>query len=219
MLTNAAAVSCRFCAIANGSAVDPRVDEPWLQDEQYIAIASVGALVPGWSLVVPKSHGYNLAGHYHDADFYRFVQLAVSRIEQRYGPVIVFEHGSVEPNSATSCGTAHAHLHLVPLALDLVAASADADSTLSWRPTRMADLAGVVGDDEYLFVANQFDGEETAGIVATLEVGRSQFFRRLIASHLGCPDKFDYKLFPNISVAMGTSIALGEHSGTIARVA
>ena len=219
MLTNAAAVSCRFCAIASGAALDPRVDEPWLEDEQHVAIASVGALVPGWSLVVPKSHGYNLASHYKSAEFHRFVQLAVSRIEERYGPVVVFEHGSVEPDSATSCGTAHAHLHLVPVALDLAAAALKGDSTLPWRSALITEVSDAVGDDEYLFVANRYDGEATAGTLTTLAIGRSQFFRRLIASHLGCPDKFDYKQFPNISVAMGTASALSDRSGKIARVA
>lgn len=48
---------CRFCGIANG-----RDNSLWSENakvaesENYFAISSIGALVEGWTLIVPKKH-------------------------------------------------------------------------------------------------------------------------------------------------------------------
>ncbi|MGR4895407.1 HIT family protein [Stenotrophomonas sp. LARHCG68] len=211
--------ACRFCSIGAKASTASLVDKPWLEDDHYYAIASIGALVPGWSLIVPKKHSYNLVDHLENADFYKFVEAAVSRIESMYGPVLAFEHGSIAADSATSCGTAHAHLHLVPLSFALADAAVEADSSLAWDTVRLADLAQVVGGNEYLFVADRYNGRETTGLVTTLQAGRSQFFRRIIASHLGCPDEYDYKEFPRLEIAASTAISLSHDVGLISRVA
>lgn len=53
--------SCRFCEIVRNAERRSAVDEPWMANAQYMAISSVGALVPGWTLIVPLAHRLNLA--------------------------------------------------------------------------------------------------------------------------------------------------------------
>lgn len=211
--------TCRFCSIGAKASTASLVDKPWLEDDHYYAIASIGALVPGWSLIVPKKHSYNLVGHLENADFYKFVEAAASRIERTYGSVAVFEHGSVAADSATSCGTAHAHLHLVPLTTTLSHAAVEADSSLPWAQACIADLPQKVLGKEYLFVADRYDRERTSGLVATLSEGRSQFFRRIIAASLGRPEEYDYKVYPQLDIATRTAIALSHDVGLNSQVA
>lgn len=211
--------TCRFCSIGAKAPTASLVDKPWLEDDRYYAIASIGALVPGWSLIVPKKHSYNLVDHFKSADFYKFVEAAVGRIEGTYGPVVVFEHGSVSADSATSCGTAHAHLHLVPLTTALSQAAVEADSSLDWAEACVADLPQKVLGKEYLFVADRYDSERTHGLVATLDEGRSQFFRRIIAASLGRAAEYDYKVFPQLDIATRTAITLSHDVGLNSQVA
>lgn len=218
MLIIPVATSCRFCSIVTGPSA-AGVDTPWLEDDHYLAIASVGALVPGWSLVVPKGHAYNLLGDLQDTAFYDFLSNAVKRVESRYGPAVLFEHGGVSADSATSCGTAHAHLHIVPLSFDLAAAVAAEDPSLIWESVELTDLANVVGESEYLFFANRYRGRDTSGFVAKLATGRSQFFRKVIAAQIGCPTEYDYKVFPRLDVAMQTARSLAHDVSSISRVA
>src|SRR3546814_15057433 len=89
------------------------VDRPWLLDENYAAFVSVGALVPGWSLVAPTQHGFNLSTYYSKNSFWQCVDHAVDVVERPYGRAVIFEHGTVDAESITSCGTPHAHLPIV----------------------------------------------------------------------------------------------------------
>src|SRR3546814_4384034 len=84
LLASTAAQCCRLCAIARGMPQAQGVDRPWLLDENYAAFVSVGALVPGWSLVAPKQHGFNLSTYYSKNSFWQFVDRAVDVVERTY---------------------------------------------------------------------------------------------------------------------------------------
>lgn len=201
---------CRFCRIAHGQtegALGP-IDRAWYRDGEYIAVASVGALVEGWSLIVPTAHSFNMTKAYGQASFYSVASAIVDRVEACYGPCAIFEHGAFSVDSATSCGTAHAHLHVVPLALDLECAARDFDSALCWERVELHRLTAHVGEQEYLLASNRFEGPETICSVATLTQGRSQFFRKVIARHLGKEEEFSYREFPRLETSLATSLAL-----------
>src|SRR3546814_11048949 len=65
--------------------------------------------------------------------FWQFVDRAVDVVERTYGRAVIFEHGSVDAESMTSCGTAHAHLHIVPLSFELSAKAIGFDQGLQWE--------------------------------------------------------------------------------------
>lgn len=192
---------CRLCEIAGGSPEAKSIDRPWLSNDHHMTFVSVGALVPGWSLVAPKRHVLNLAEDYVDPFFWEFANKAAMLLEQHYGRCVAFEHGSQAQDSMTSCGTAHAHLHIVPAAYSLVEKAKEFDPSLVWERTFASEIADRAKGKEYLFVADRICGDQTEGHISLLEVGRSQFFRRVIAQELGRPDEFDYRTHPQLDTA------------------
>src|SRR3546814_17794277 len=107
LLASTAAQCCRLCAIARGMPQAQGVDRPWLLDENYAAFVSVGALVPGWSLVAPKQHGFNLSTYYSKNSFWQFVDSEVDAVERSYGVAVFFDHGYVDVESMACWGQAH----------------------------------------------------------------------------------------------------------------
>jgi len=196
-------VSCRFCEILKGTDQSGRsaVDSPWMQDSRYAAIVSIGALVPGWSLVCPRAHQLNLSSHFDRTDFWEFCSRAAEHVAARYGDVRVFEHGAQFEQSATGCGTDHAHLHLVPLHFSLCEAVLKSPVDMSWTRCRLGDVRRLAAGREYLFAADKLDGSDTQGVLAFPPVPTSQFFRRVIADQLGMSAMYDYKRFPMTDVA------------------
>src|SRR3546814_13293508 len=109
LLASTAAQCCRLCAIARGMPQAQGIDRPWLLDENYAAFVSVGALVPGCSLVAPKQHGFNLSTYYSKNSFWQFVDRAVAVVERTYGCAVIFEQCPVDAESLLICGTALAY--------------------------------------------------------------------------------------------------------------
>ncbi|HEN8735872.1 TPA: hypothetical protein U8207_004320 [Pseudomonas putida] len=197
-------IECRFCGFLSGGKHMPKasmVDTPWLADGDYAAFVSIGALVPGWTLIVPKVHGINLTQDYQCAPFWRFAAQVSSTLAVKYGRFSVFEHGAYSADSATSCGTAHAHLHLVPLSFSLFDESRLFAPEMVWEECLAAEIANVSNGREYLFVADEFNGAKTRGHISFLHSEVSQFFRRVIATKLGRPAEYDYKTNAHLEVS------------------
>ena len=100
---------CRFCSIANkGDFLQKPENKIIAETNDYFAISSVGALVEGWTLIVPKKHCCSMKALYSEKQFAEFTSNVIEVLEKCYGPVIAFEHGPYREGSATSCGTNHA---------------------------------------------------------------------------------------------------------------
>jgi len=52
---------CRMCANLNAPTLHRIWDRPLLGSDHFVAIPSLGSLVRGWLLVVPRCHYLNLA--------------------------------------------------------------------------------------------------------------------------------------------------------------
>lgn len=200
-MSTARSFECRICDIASGQYALGDVDRPWFEDRRYMAFTSIGALVEGWSLAVPRAHSLNLLDDYADPAFVGFVRKAISRIETVYGSAVVFEHGGQHEGSITNCGTSHAHLHIVPIKFSLQQEAIAFDKGLKWFGCSLKDIRERVGGQEYLFVADRYDGIETFGDVCILRDGQSQYFRRVIAHKLGRADESNYRTHPNLPTA------------------
>lgn len=199
---------CRFCRFFSDKKKSTGIDVPWFSNDYYAAMVSIGALVPGWSLVCPLEHQINLSTHYQKTAFWDFVTDTVNAIRFRYGDVRLFEHGAYTQDSVTGCGTGHAHLHVVPLEFSLMKEALHYDSERKWRPCSVFDIQNLTNGQEYLFVADQFNGEQTTGFIALLDNGTSQFFRRVIAKRLGLDEFFDYRRYPMLDIAEQSAIQL-----------
>ncbi|MFZ1058043.1 MAG: hypothetical protein WAP47_02500 [Candidatus Rokuibacteriota bacterium] len=194
---------CRFCAIARGLAFYGAADFPIDSTAEYLAIASIGALVEGWSLILPKNHCLSLRDFYGVGSLSEFLQRVVVRVEALYGPTVIFEHGANHRGSLTSCGTDHGHLHIVPLNFSVRDAVAES-KLLSWERIRASQIRAKVEDSEYLFFSQAPHTLDPFGYVNKLTHPVSQFFRRLIAAKLGKTHVADYRQHPLLSTAQRT---------------
>lgn len=194
-----AAQACRFCKAAHPYAVDqPWHDEPIYTTTNFVAVPSLGALVEGWMLVLPREHLIN-SSHIPAAlrnEFDYIVATVHDLVARTFGSPTVFEHGAATNGSQFGCGTDHAHLHVVPLPFDLKKATSDQVTDLQWvvldhELTRLPHQPG-----DYLALAN-----ESHTLLALPGSPVSQFFRRIIAASLGRPNDYNYRshlFLPNV---------------------
>lgn len=200
--------SCRFCDIFSDDSMAHGIDRPWLTDGKYAAIVSVGALVPGWSLVSPIVHATNMSSSLCQSEFWSFASKAENILRRRYGKVCIFEHGAQFSGSKTGCGTDHAHLHMVPLDFSLSREALRFDPALAWKHCPITEIADRASGHEYLFVSDDFREQETTGLLCILETPTSQFFRRVIATRNGMSDFYNYRHFPMLEIAEVSSVQL-----------
>lgn len=140
---------CRFCDIVLEEYQYRGIDEPFASNDEFFAIASIGALVEGWTLVIPRSHQLSMRKNYDTPLFADFLEAVLPPLVRRYGPLIAFEHGANTEESITACGTAHAHFHLVPFGESLLPELEN--SEMQWIECHASEIASRSGDGEYLF--------------------------------------------------------------------
>jgi len=209
-------VKCRFCGFFDSNLDTEKSNTPWLANYNYSAITSIGGFVSGWSLACPNIHKLNLVDDYQEDSFWLFVNHAVNTVSQRYGKVSVFEHGSCSSSSETSCGTAHAHLHIVPINFSLEKESLIYGEKfgLTWKSCRVKDVKKITNNKEYLFVSDDYNGKDTVGKIALLNIEISQFFRQVIAYKLGFFKEYNYKQYPMDKLTMESASHLRNDAGS-----
>ena len=199
---------CRFCSILNGKKVFDTIDTPIIENEDYYLLSSIGAMVEGWSLVIPKKHEYSMKMHYLNPKFYDFTNKCIAVIKKTYhiDKVVVFEHGANKFGSQTACGTNHCHLHIVPMSDSLLN---EITNSLPFQKITFDKVGELVMDSEYLLYADVADTVNTSDCyIHILREPISQFFRRIIATKLGCPDNYNYRDNENWDISNMTFIKL-----------
>jgi ATP adenylyltransferase len=171
-----------------------------------VAVPSVGALVPGWILIIPKRHVLSLAGlaAYEKRSFVAELHVLKRQYTERFGSVTLFEHGPALPGGAVGCSIDHAHMHIVPTGgLDLVARAQAYFPGFTWR--KIDGLGAVEPGVPYLFV----EPPVGSAWVATGNDIPSQALRRVVAAELGCTDEYDWKAFPRFDTVRETLVRIG----------
>tara|TARA_R110000868_G_C10850875_1_gene760807 strand:+ start:445 stop:1068 length:624 start_codon:yes stop_codon:yes gene_type:complete len=189
----------RFSWIYDGDrAVDrPAWDTVVLENKKFVVLPSLGSLVPGWLLVVPKRPVANLASLTSEErlELVSLVASAKRRLSAFPGDVFVFEHGGVQ-GSPLSCGVDQAHLHIVPLTFDLIEASLQTSDVRWIKSTHTQDpWSDPSISSEYLVLSNLADT-----YVGHSKKPTSQWFRKLIANRIGRSDSWNYREFPNLDI-------------------
>jgi len=188
---------CKFCDIVSGRYIYPDIDKPLLDNNRFISIASIGAIVEGWTLIIAKDHVLSMKDLYVKKEFSEIINKLLPVLIDEYGPVIMFEHGSNKEGSLTACGTNHAHIHLVPFNSSLI--SELFESNFKWTSGNALSISGVVGDNEYLFyneIGNNQSWNQSIGYIHILSNPISQYFRKIIAKKIEFETNYDYKRFP-----------------------
>ena len=207
---------CRFCDIVAGRA-SRWPDRVLLETESYVVVASIGALVPGWAMVVPREHKLNLAAAVVDSEFC-WLRLRVSAMLRKAFPaarVRLFEHGSQAEGSLVGCGVDHAHLHLVPLRRSLEPWIRMYASEGGWYRLALKDMATVVSGQEYLLYSDDAASSNPRCLLSLPAKPSSQFFRRAVASEQEQPDYFDYRTYPFFENVAATQTSLTHFSVTM----
>ena len=201
--------NCRLCDIWNGKYINEQFDVPFMRNDDYLAMASIGAFIEGWSLVVPRTHTFSMRTYYSDPDFADFVESVISHIKNVFHKsVLVFEHGANTCTSETSCGTHHAHLHIVPYDGSIIE---DIYEDRDWTRVGLGDIEDTVQQNEYLLYSDNFNSFKTATFnIHILKKEESQYFRRLLGTKIGIDD-YSYKTAPYIEKTIhGATLLKGE---------
>lgn len=185
---------CSFCDIARGKS-SHWIDRPLYETENFVAVPSLGSIVPGWTMIVPKKHVLNCSRMYGGAEFSHIAREVKGKIGQPGKTINIFEHGANSEGSSTGCGVDHAHVHFVPLTGDLTTEIKMLDGEMKWTTTSVNSVDSFVGNNEYLLYSADTFSTLGRAIVAKLDSPTSQFFRRAVALKLGVPDKYDYRRF------------------------
>jgi hypothetical protein len=201
-----AALACPICAEINGlhdsrysrvMKVDPPVVER-PDSNFFLAIPSLGALVPGHSLLVTRGHNLSvavgLAEQVAALDFFEFLgrMIAGLRLESD-DAFLIFEHGSTRPNAGL-CSTAHAHVHLLPLAQRLVKNVVEKTTEMGGQPISWGSLPSLARQaEDFIWVsANNGEGLQDPLLLPAHGLP-SQLMRRIVADQLGQPE-WDWRL-------------------------
>jgi diadenosine tetraphosphate (Ap4A) HIT family hydrolase len=202
-MDNIFAPTCRFC---------PEIDNNYLYSEfhnlvgadfgsriiltstNFVVFPAIGQIVPGYLLIVPKSHylsvGYLPEGLFNELE--TLVREIRQKLEDVYGcKPIFFEHGNLSDSKKAGCCVDHAHIHAVPVEIDL---RADIQKLYPERKIEhLTELRGFVEHQiPYIFFQNA-NGERFA-YDAKLVV--SQFLRILLSNKLGFPERWDWRAYP-----------------------
>lgn len=189
--------ACRLCSEI--SAVIPKAwNEALFESANFVAIPSLGSLVEGWLLLVPKVHRICMGALGDDLHEMLQIKAAVASVlEQQYGSVCVFEHGPSAEKRHVGCGVDHAHLHFAPLEFDLATAALPfMPNQTTWRDAGPEDCRSAykLGKD-YLYIEQPLG----VGRIAIADAFGSQILRRTIAKEIGKPDEFNWREYPQIA--------------------
>jgi ATP adenylyltransferase len=183
------------------------------ESDNFIVIPSLGSLVKGWLLIVPKQ--YVLSIGYLDENLQNELDELSNNVtkilEKEFGKVTMFEHGAYMPNNLVGCGVDYAHLHLVPVDIDLIA---ELEKILKinydWHKISGLDFASIYTKQNlpYLYVKDN----KNQHFITSNESFPSQLFRKVIANYLGKSDEFDWKTFHHMENIEATIRILSKYS-------
>ncbi|MDL2315860.1 hypothetical protein LJC59_02110 [Desulfovibrio sp. OttesenSCG-928-A18] len=168
------------------------------ETENFIVIPSVGALVSGWLMVVPKKE-FLSSLEYPDGihqEYHYILNKTLSNIYKQYGTWTVFENGSVK-HASIGCGVNYAHTHVLPLKFDLIKVvdkNLDNYSTIFKTNKPFIYIKNMISEKFYF-----------------VEDKESQFIRKLIARELHIEKEYDYSTYP-FYINIDSTISALSHS-------
>jgi ATP adenylyltransferase len=203
---------CQLCVSERGTTQVEAWNKPIFETQHFVAVPSLGALLPGWMLISPKQH-YICTGAIPESlipELLQFKSDVSQCISRLFGEVVLFEHGPSAPSCDVGCGVDHAHLHVVPIVTDLISAvTSFLPENLEWIP---GDLIGCrrayMERLSYLYVEKAGQGN-----IATHADFGSQLFRRAIARELNRIDEYNWRDFPQYKNVLATIEIIHNEAG------
>lgn len=187
-------------------------DTVLMETEHFVVVPTVGALVEGWLLVITKGRFLCMGElpQTHWPELQALTSDVTALLKNVYGSAVVFEHGPAATRQAIGCGVDHAHLHILPVEFDLIhSAERVQPCKLDWEdvPSVRESIRIYREGRPYLYIEQPLG----RGRITYAEAAPSQFFRRVIAEHLGIPSKYDWRSYPMADNVEKTIHALSPH--------
>ena len=163
------------------------------ESNTFVTVPSLGAIVPGWLLVVSRKH-YLCVGQLSSAEIQEMksqIARAGSNIEVAFGTPTVFEHGPASTGTPVGCGIDHLHIHIAPLPDSLAATCTRMYGTEWTTLDNLEDLAAIHLQRQSYMMVQEVGGKPMWAVPPT---GVRQPLRRAVANMLAVPDQFDYRV-------------------------
>jgi len=175
------------------------------EDEHFVVMPPLGEFMEGGLLLLSRKHLISFA-HLPAPLFEHLERLmqAIGRVlRQRYGvPPLFFEHGPAPEWSKGVCCVDHAHINIFPAAVRL---HPQLSERMNFPLPALAGLTRLQRSEfGYLFIQEN-DGSRR---VYDGQLVPTQFVRRLVASAIGCPDRWHWRDFPGRDQLLATFNAL-----------
>ena len=191
-------------------------DPPVFESASFVALPTVGALVEGWLLIVPREPALNFAGISPSAfsEFEGFLHRVAFGVESEYGPVSVFEHGPAGAQTCVGCGVDYAHFHVVPGCFGLLEGAKRIAPNIKWEQVgSVKDIRSKADLSKPYWFVQQTLGAGPAYVGRCLnDQPPSQLFRKVIAEQMGRALEFDWKKFPGEALIAATVEKLSKHT-------
>ena len=191
--------SCRFCNIILNYKISesesiqiPICDTLLFETENFIVIPALGALVPGYLMIVARNHLHSMAYCSEDEliELTGVIKYLNTLIEETLSiSPILFEHGSaIGCVNKSGCCVEHAHLHIVPVNL-----SEESKIVENTNAVKIPDLQAlrIYCGKPYLLYIN----ENNQYYISSDTILPSQFMRQWVAKEIGCPLEYDWRRF------------------------
>lgn len=164
------------------------------ETENFVVFPTVGQIVEGYLLIMPKSHTTSIANMNKQLfDELEYVYSQTSNIlESNYSKPIFFEHGVCRTayDNYNGCCVDHAHIHAVPAQVNV---SNELKKEFKFtKIKKVSELAKIGKNGNYLYV-DDISGDK---LVFEANSVRSQHIRYLIAEELNVPEKGDWYIYP-----------------------
>lgn len=165
------------------------------ETNHFAVIPSLGAIVEGWLLIIPKQH-YLSYGYLQSDELYNELEEIIDYVggivKNIYGDFVVFENGAFCADKLVGCGVDYAHIHIVPTKhnlLDIV--EKQFSIKYNWKPISLLKSSSeyVKDNKPYLFYKDQ-QGKSYITTDANIP---SQLFRKAIAYTKGVEKEYDWK--------------------------
>lgn len=183
---------CRLCNNVVNPALRAREDTILLNNNDFVCVPVLGALLVGYVMIVSVRHIETLVIA-TDSEMDSLVEILGMLLKRSpyCDGYLIFEHGSTQCQSTTSC-IEHFHLHIVPVKncstrevikrLNLNGDILELNSVL--------DLRNLTKSGGYIFVS---DGQSSSCIFS--DNVPSQLVRRIIAQMIGLEEEWNWAIY------------------------
>jgi hypothetical protein len=187
---------CFLCA--------PETDLIFAKVEFFFAILGLGAIVEGFSILATKAHIPSMFDlSINEAEGLSiFSQIVRHKMKPYYGEVIMTEHGRIplcktHDIKSPESHCFHAHRLIFPITIDLTNPIKQLGLRIKEYPNFIEAKKNFHWNGEYLY----YERTDGSCVVAACHSRlHRQFFRYIIADHIGRPELANWVRFPQIEL-------------------